>query len=574
MKKIIAFLKNPLLWIFVSALLLRLYRLGEFPYGFHVDEVKVAWNSLSIFKTGLDDHNNFLSLYYNSFGDYRPTGIFYLTIPSIAIFGRSEFATRFPEALLGALSVIPIYYLTNSLVSFKNKKKQILAGILAAILLAISPWHIDLSRATNEVVASTFFALLAIYFLIEYLKTKKLLFSYLSIFTILPSYLLYHPIRFLGPVIFITAILFFHKEIDINISKKWLSINILFVIFLTIFFSSTKEGVARFSQVSIFKSIDMTYQLNRIRTEDINKNPALKIFDNKIVIYAKEFINEYSNYFAGDFLIGNSGRPYRFATPGVGLLTYTEFILFIIGLVEIIRGNKTFLPLVLLILAPIPAAITAEDTPNLSRAFLMLPFLIIIESFGFLKIIELSKKFNKRIILIFIFLMLINTVYFLHMYFNHAIDHRPYLKDYMGDSPTFRDIGAKDLVMKLDFFSKQYDKIILTNFPDSPYPWYAFFTNKNPNDFNKTFNITTNERDYANIIFSENKCPGDTALFKYPKSNILIVDSWECPFESQILNGFPLKKVGNITRPDGTEVYIFLERDWSKPLVINGLTIN
>src|SRR3990167_10194170 len=108
-----------LILIFLLALFLRTYRLSTFPFGFHADEVRVGWNSYSILKTGLDDRGNLLALYYNTFGDYRPTGIFYFTIPSILIFGLTEFAVRFPSALFGALTIFPIYFLTKELI---NKK--------------------------------------------------------------------------------------------------------------------------------------------------------------------------------------------------------------------------------------------------------------------------------------------------------------------------------------------------------------------------------------------------------------------------------------------------------------------
>jgi 4-amino-4-deoxy-L-arabinose transferase-like glycosyltransferase len=146
-------LKNPLTYIFILALLLRLYKLGIFPYGFHIDEVKVGWNALSILKTGMDDQLKNFPLYYNSFGDYRPTGIFYLTIPSLIIFGNNIFAVRFASALFGALTIYAIYYLALAL--SKNKK----LAIISSLLIAISTWHIEVSRATSEVAISTFFAL-------------------------------------------------------------------------------------------------------------------------------------------------------------------------------------------------------------------------------------------------------------------------------------------------------------------------------------------------------------------------------------------------------------------------------
>src|SRR3989344_1914413 len=106
-----------LLFIFLLALFLRVWQLGTVPDGFHIDEVKVGWNAYSILKTGLDDRGNSLALYYNSFGDFRPTGIFYITIPSILLFGKNEFAVRFPSALLGALTVFPLYLFVLSLQS-------------------------------------------------------------------------------------------------------------------------------------------------------------------------------------------------------------------------------------------------------------------------------------------------------------------------------------------------------------------------------------------------------------------------------------------------------------------------
>ena len=75
-------LKKQLIFlgIFVLALLLRIVNLNSVPYGFHVDEAKAAWNSFSILRTGHDDHGKFLPLYYDSFGDFRPTGIIYSII--------------------------------------------------------------------------------------------------------------------------------------------------------------------------------------------------------------------------------------------------------------------------------------------------------------------------------------------------------------------------------------------------------------------------------------------------------------------------------------------------------------
>ena len=567
MNKIRKLLINPLFWIFFVALFLRIYKLNSLPFGFHVDEVKVAWNALSILKTGRDDHGGFLSLYYNSFGDYRPTGIFYFTIPSIEIFGRTDFATRFPVALFGALTIFPVYLLAEFL--NKNRKLKlgrINTGHLAGFLLAISPWSVELSRATDEVVISAFFALFSLYFFIKLIKTREIKFAVFSVTTIIISYLLYSSIRFLGPLFFIATLLMYLKSIKRKKNKIWIWACIACTLLLTAFFGITQGGLARFDEVSIFKDVDTTYQIQRIRNEDLKRNLLTIAFDNKYVIYFKSFADQYGKYFAGDFLVGSAAQPYRFTTPGTGLITYIEALLLIIGLIEVVRGKKNALPILLLLMAPLPAAITIEDAPNLSRAFFMLPFLIIIEAYGLETVLLFSRKFKRQIIVVTFSLLLVNFSYFLYMYFFHSFNHGPYLQDFVVDSPTYRDIGAKELALQLDTLKLKYDKIIITNFPDNPYPWYAFFTNKDPSDFNKTYSTTTNERDYGNIDFSEEKCPSDKDLIKYRSQNILMVDSWECAYQSQIDDKSPLKIVGTITRPDGTVVYTLLERDWSKPL--------
>lgn len=563
MKRIV---KNPLVWIFLIALFLRLYKLGELPFGFHVDEVRAAWNAVSILKTGLDDHLNRFSLYYNSIGDYRPTGIFYFIVPSILLFGRTIFAARFSVALFGALMIFPLYFLTNLLIKdAKINNLKLNLGHLAAFLMAISPWHIELSRATNEVVISTFFTIFAFYFYIKYIEKRKIISILFFTISILLSYFLYHAVRFVAPAAFLLILIYYFKKVKTISLNKILPvvIPVLFVFALSIFLGSTKEGAARFNQVSVFTNVDTTYEINRIRNENLNPNILMRLFDNKIIIYTKHFITQYSQYFSGDFLVGELAKPYRFTTPGTGILTYIEFILLVFGLIDVIKNKRPILLMALLIVGPLPGAFTSEDVPNLSRTFIMLPFLLIIEALGLYSIAN-SFKAKKSLFLIALLLILLNFTYFYWMYFNHAVNHRPFLKNYDVDSPTYRNVGTIELVLGLDSLSKKYDKIIVTNFPDSPYPWYAYFTGKSPSEFNKTYKPNTKERNWGNIIFSEEKCPSDDDFWKYSDQNILVIDSWECGYESQIKAGSPMKVLSKITRSDGSEVFILLERDWNK----------
>jgi len=562
-KKFKAIFRNPLTWIFLLALIIRIYKLGVFPFGFQYDEVKVGWNALSILKTARDDQENFLALYYNTFGDYRPTGIFYLTIPSVAAFGRSVFAVRLPSALIGALTVFPLYLLTLFTVG-KEKLRvwKLNSGHIAAILLVLSPWHIEVSRATSEVSMSMFFALFALFFFIKLIKTKKIKFAILSIIFILISSLLYHSIRVLAPPFYFIILWIYRKEFKRNKFKKVIYLCFAIVTAISIYFAASNDGRQRFDQVSIFNDPNIIYEINRIRSENLKVTLYSKLFDNRATIYIRNFALEYSKYFGGDFLLGNSAKPYRYVTPGTGLLNYIEVVFLILGLAEIARGKKTYFPLIMLLLAPIPAALTIDDAPNLHRALLMLPFLIMIEAYGIQSITNFKKKYVKKIILIAFLALILNSSYFFYMYFHHGFSYKPFIENLSIDSPTYRDVGTQELVNQLDSLKKEYGKIVITNFPSSPYSWYAFFTGKDPGKINPlSFLPNTNERDWENIVFSQQKCPSDDAFTKYKDQKLLVIDSGECAYMSEIKDGLPGKITKKMVRTDGTVIYVFLEKN-------------
>lgn len=514
--------------IFLLALLLRTVNLENYPVGLHVDEVKIGWNAESLTHTLKDDQGNFLPVYYNTFGDYRPTGIFYLSIPAILIFGNSVFAIRFTSALFGSLTIFAIYFLVNILT--KQKKN---VGVWAALILAISPWHIEVSRATSEVAISTFFMLFAIYFYIRYFKEVKFKYLFLTLLAVAISYFLYHSARILLPIYLSLTFLYCLKKY-----KKVLIAPLIISILLTLIFSSNKNSLERFSQVSIFKSENVVYELEK------SNEP-------KFIVYSRNLVKEYGKYFSTDFLIGESARPYRYLTVGVGLLNYMDLILLLYG-IYLIFGKKDFRLIILfLLISPIPAILTVEDSPNLHRAFYMIPFISMIEGYA------ISQIKNKKIILT---ILAVGTIYFLYAYFAKSNLHTPYQKNLYIDSPTYRNIGYTKLAKKIEDYEKQYDLIYVTNFPDNLYPWYAFLNNKDPKEFNnRSYTINSNERRYENIIFTDKRCPSDYA-FNETSKNILVIDAEGCGGKSKIKDGLNARMIEEIKRQDDSIIFAIFDR--------------
>src|SRR3990167_9704477 len=152
------YLKNnlPLISIIVIAVIFCFVNLANVPVGFNDDEAAFGYNAYSILKTGKDEWGRFLPFpVFESFGDWKLIGYLYPVVVSQAMFGENEFATRLPSAIFGVLTVFSTYLLTKKLfeksfLRFTIYDLRFTVAPLAALLLAISPWHIAASRNAFE----------------------------------------------------------------------------------------------------------------------------------------------------------------------------------------------------------------------------------------------------------------------------------------------------------------------------------------------------------------------------------------------------------------------------------------
>jgi len=511
-----------LLIIVILALFLRLYKLGELPYGFHVDEAKAGWNAYSVLKTGKDDWGKTIGMYYNSFGDFRPSAVIYSNIPSIFVFGKNIFAVRFPAALLGALTVIPIFLIVK-LIS-KNEKW----GLAAAGLMAISPWHLMVSRATSEVVMALFFSLLGLYFLLKRKVIPSVLFWVISFW-------FYHSIRVLAPLFILATIFFYWKE---KSKKLWMILGIVVLMSGGLFIG--KEARGRLSQVSIKSDAKITLEsVNMPNQEGPGQVLVARAFHNKLVVLGRRMVEEYTNYFSTNFLVGSSAKPDRYMTQNFGLITYIELILLVLGIVALGKYSGARWAMFLLLLAPLPAAMTIEDVPNLHRSLWMIPFIVIIETYGLIILWEIKKY----LVMVAILFLTINWIYFGHMYVVHQK---------FAMAAYTRDGGMESLVATIDKLQNNYDKIVVTNYPDGIYPWLGFLGNRDPNLLNsQAKNRINGDWQFENLEMVNEKCPTNWAFAKFASvKRLLVVNGEGCEIDQAIIKKENLKLVEVIKRPD------------------------
>lgn len=474
-------MKNKLLLaILLLAFALRVPFLDKFPAGLNADEAAIGYNAYSLIKTGLDEHGTAWPLVFRSFDDYKPAVYFYLVLPFIYFMGLSVWAVRLPSALLGVVSVYSVYLLTNKL--FPNKKllntKYLIldTGGLAALLLAVSPWHLHFSRGGWEANTASVFMLIGLYFLIKSLLNTKY-FLLATIFFILSMYT-YHSLRVVIPLVSVCFLAFYFKQIKVTLSKPSQIKPVIIAVILGAlallplgFQFTSVEGRSRFTGVSIFADEGPLWEALELRREDGNTTIA-RILHNRYFTYSFRFAKNYLSHFSPRFLFVTGDEIARNKVPGMGQAYLLTLPFFVWGLLLLLRRMKETDKLILawLFIAPIAAALTFQS-PHALRSQNMVYPLTIITALGVSEfLLFLSSNIKSKSLLITFYLILstcfsYEVARYLHQYYIHYPKEQAYAWQY----------GFKQIASYVSQHESEYDKIIISDRYDQPYILMAFF---------------------------------------------------------------------------------------------------
>ncbi len=519
--------------IIIVASFLRLVNLANVPVGFHGDEAAVGYNAYALLKTGRDVNNTLLPIAVDQWGDKRPAGLHYLTIPAIALFGLTEFATRLPSALFGIATVLLFYFFVKDVFGDGT------LAILATLLLALSPWHIATSRATSESIVSMFFVLAGSWALFVACKKREISKKFLLISLLLfgVSFWFYHAGRLFVPL-FVGLVACQKKNLLL-----WGFAGTLVV--LVIFFLAS-GGTSRPENISIFTSPQTRLIMEEKLREPVAQPLIVKRFlHNKITAYVETFARNYLAHTTGTFLFLEGGGPARYIVPWQGMMYLVDAPLLIIGFSFVVylafwKKNRIYQALLLwLLLAPVPAALTFEDIPNVQRAILMVSALILITAIGVREIFRLIRFYLFIIGLIVIVLYGYNVVQFGDAYFFHSFTHQPW----------HRNAGEKELVFRIRELLNQGKKVVSTASADNNALFYLFYLRMSPAPYQDLHGDPDRANKFLpNLKFITQDCPG---LEEAKEANTIIVGTGECPIRSEA------KLVGSIERPDGSVAFKF-----------------
>lgn len=540
--------KVALGFVFVVSLLLRIWNLSEYPVGFTPDEASFGYDAYSLLKTGRDQWGQTWPVILQSFGDFKYPLMSYLIIPSIAVFGLTEFAVRLPNALLGALTPIVVYFLVLELFPIGQEQRKF--ALIASFFLALSPWHISLSRGAFEANLGIFFTSLGILFYLKNTRTS-LIFAALSFGL---SMFTYHTARFLTPLL--VGILFYLRRIPVDKLRIPFGVFLafLFIAGLTMFLGSAERG----TDIAIFNPTDKWESVAKRRYEAVLHgvpDQIARIFSNKAVYIGDKFFDNYLSYFSPQFLFTQGAGEWTYGMiPGRGVVYLIEALFIGVSVIIFIRKPNPangFL-IAWILLAPIPAAFSKGHLAA-NRVALMMPAIQIISAYGAYSFIKFFDKKFKLILsgtILLIAVMVISLVFFLEDYFFHApADHARYML-----------YGRREAVRLVQSIEQDYENIIVSRRLSEPHIYFAFYQKFNPflyQEYTRQW-IGYKQQGYSFV----DQLP-EYRLGKYTFKNIEFEQDKKLPntLLVGVLDEFPqdIKPLYTIYYPDGEPVILIVD---------------
>lgn len=505
-----------IIFIFVIALVFRLWNLSNLPTSLSIDEVTFGYAGYSILHTAHDEFGRFLPLAFEGVGDFKPPVDVYLNAISIFILGFNEFAVRLPGVILGSLTSVVLIFLLRELKLGKG------ASLFGGFWLSISGWHIFFSRAGYESIPALFFLVLGTYFFLKGVRLRKKAYLYFSFVSYSLSVWSYHAERIFVPVLFLFLIFYFRKDLR-RIFNKLKDYRVPLVIFIV--FALPFLYLLFFSKGISARAVNLW----------IGNSPH-----HGSIIEA--FVGQYLNYFDLKFLFwdGLGLTPKGF--QGVGVFSILDIPLVLAGVYELTKlKEKKFRNLMFFwfLLYPLPGAFARGD-PSPIRALVGVPIFTYIVSIGF---VSLVKKFGLKFIGIYIPLAVISVFYFFNVY-------TQLFPKYFADIWNY---GYKDVAQYVCKNYSKYSSVIVTdkygielpNIKTVPNYYILFHCQWNPS-------VYLNNKNLYNVEIRQPQWRIDSKL----KNALLVGSAWDFP------ENFDKKRImKTIYFPNGKVAFYFVETD-------------
>ncbi len=547
-------LKKDLLLIFIILLagFLRFFLLDKIPIGITIDELDYIINAKAIFLNFTDISGTWfpLSLTNPPFSFPKGEIPYLLFAPFIGPFPFSLFNARILPAILSILFVLVIYKIVLKLFGRDT-------AIIAGFLMAINPWAIWFGRTAYDTPITVFFYFLAFYILLI-TKSWKIFLAFPVMFIAFFSYVGTKIIL----IPFIAIILFFSWQ---SLNKKRFTKQYLLFLFLSIsiffyfiFSILTRSEITRAGDLITPNSPWIVSIVDFERKLSI-ENSLTNVFANKPTVFVREVMSLYINAFDFDLIFVRGEQTAFISLWNQGFLYLFDSVFVILGLYFLFTKKRKHFIFVgfLIIISPIPAAVSSMGSSYSIRSSMLFPLLIIVASVGVNYLIKSINNGKYRYALTTV--IIIGYLFSLSMFLNNYLYRNPV---YNSDTFNFSD----RIVSKyIDIAQKYGQKVVLIGEADelrsvSIFYDYLFYSNS----YNK--NVI---QEVAEVIRNGDKIYKKINLvscdeFVFDKKSLIIMPSGLCNNLKIDLKNLSIARLA-----DGGEIYSVYDNNICSKYVLN-----
>lgn len=470
------------------AFFLRVYKITSVPPSLNWDEVSIGYNAYSVLKTGKDEWGVRFPLNFKSYGEYKLPGQVYASIPGIAVFGLNELGVRITPVIYGTLTVLFLYLLVQEMFAKKG------VSLISAFLLAVSPWHIQLTRASFESSFALFWVVIGIWLFLKGLKKPKWL--VFSVFPFAISVYTYNSARGFVPLFILALIIIFRKYFW-KFKGWFLSAGMLFAILMIPLAVQVMSGEAseRYKLVSITDEAGLIPRIEERRNGSTLPPVITKLVHNRYTYISFYFTKNYLAHFTPNFLFISGAGHRQHHVQGVGEMYWFQSVFIILGAYYLLKkkdpGLKVLLPW--LFLAFIPVSLTNDSIPNALRTLNAAPIYQIFTAMGIYYVYKgiKNKKVFAGIMTIAAILFLINFgIYIKNLFVNYPVK---YSKDWQ--------YGNKQVVAYIKDNGDKYDLITFSRHYGEPHMFTLFYLGYDPAKFQNDPGLTRFETfDWVRVL--------------------------------------------------------------------------
>ena len=555
----------------VTGIVLRTIALDAAPAGLHHDEACNGYDAYSILHTGRDHHGNFMPIAIEAFGDYRPPIFDYSLVPLIGAFGLKPGVVRLGAALWGSVDLIAVTCLAGLMLGWPG-------AAAAAVLGALSPWHLAFSRFGQEAIAGSATVTLAMLFFLGWVSWRKTGYLILSAIFFGLSFYSYSIVKLFTPLMMGWLAFLYWRELSESWRKALIALGVIGLLVAPEAIFTLRHHVemqARYNQMSLAHYMATCPKCDRAAAAEAS---------NSVIARIENFSGNWAGYFTPSylFLSGDRGDHWSLLHPqGFGQLLPEQaplVLIALLGLLSARRRRQVMLLVGWLAIAAIPAAMTVPSgalqpeagvipptplvfmdmslpnvplTPGLLMAhpesrrdsIAMTPWTVL-SAVGFVVLLELAmSSTGVAAVLVVAVVLGAGTIY------HGARFVRAYFHDYPIVAAPYFQYGMEQVVAETrKLGGGEHQPVIITNRMEMPYIYVLFFDEYPPAVFQHE-QVTYQPGEgplYASVVHFDNYSFGKPLYaFVRMAHGVFVFAGSEVPAPAEV----------SIKYPDGRDAY-------------------